>query len=93
MNLRVREQAYDYVNKLELNFCGKVLLTDGGRFYLFERDSAKTSWSKKAVGYLNIEKIRTNHIAPPDTNAIDTIVALTPAASGRRTNKAVRNSL
>lgn len=79
----VREQAFDYVNNLRLNACQKVLLTDGGRFYLYERKSAATPWSEQAVGYLNVEKIRTNHIAPPGTNAIDTIVALTPAAATR----------
>jgi len=81
----VREQAFNYVHRLKLNVCRKVLLTDGGRFYLYGRESAKTSWGTQAVGYLNVEKIRTNHIAPPDTNAIDTIVALTPAAAGRHT--------
>jgi hypothetical protein len=80
----VREQALSYVESLRLDSCGKVLLTDGGRFYLYERKSDKSEWSDKAVGYLNIEKIRTNHIAPPNTNAIDTIIALTPAAAERR---------
>ena len=79
----VREQAFNYVRKLKLNACRKVLLTDGGRFYLYERKSGAASWDDQAVGYLNVEKIRTNHIAPPGTNAIGTIVALTPAASGR----------
>lgn len=80
----VREQAYSYVEHLKLNYCQKVLLTDGGRFYLFERDSAGKPWSSQALGYLNVEKMRTDHIAPTNTNAISTIVALTPAAAGRR---------
>ena len=79
----VREQAFNYVENLKLHYCKRVLLTDGGRFYLFERRSGEKPWSPQAVGYLNVERIRTNHIAPPDTNAIDTIVALTPAAAGR----------
>jgi hypothetical protein len=37
----VREQAFTYVKELKLNVCGKVLLTDGGRLYLHERESAK----------------------------------------------------
>lgn len=81
----VRQQAFDYVNELKLSVCQKVLLTDGGRFYLYERESSKANWSAQAVGYLNVEKIRTNHIASPGTNAIDTIVALTPAAACRST--------
>ena len=78
----VKKQAFNYANKLKLIGCRKVLLTDGGRFYLYERGSDKI-WRDQAVGYLNVERIRTNHIAPPNTNAIDTIVALTPAAAGR----------
>lgn len=79
----VREQAFDYVTNLKLGGCRKVLLTDGGRFYLYARKSADAPWSDAAVGYLNVEKIRTNHIAPPGTNAIDTMISLTPAAAGR----------
>ena len=79
----VREQAFSYVENLKLDYCQKVLLTDGGRFYLYERKLGKKPWSPQAVGYLNVETIRTNHIAPPNTNAIDTIVALTPAAAAR----------
>lgn len=79
----VREQAFSYVNELKLSVCQKVLLTDGGRFYLHERKQPNANWGEQAVGYVNVEKIRTNHIAPPGTNAIDTIVALTPAAASR----------
>ena len=32
----------------------------------------------KPKGYINVEKIRTNHIAPAGTGAIDTLFALTP---------------
>jgi hypothetical protein len=81
----VREQAFNYIKDFKLNACQKVLLTDGGRFYLYTRASSNAAWSDQAVGYFNVEKIRTNHIAPPGTNAIDTIVALTPAAASRNT--------
>jgi hypothetical protein len=79
----VREQAFKYVSDFKLDVCLKVLLTDGGRFYLYQRESSKTRWSEQAVGYVNVEKLRTNHLAPPGTNAIDTIFALTPAAASR----------
>ena len=79
----VRKQAFRYVSGLGLSDCRKVLVTDGGRFYLYQRPVGQDEWNDQAVGYLNIEKIRTNHLAPPNTNAIDTIVALTPAAAGR----------
>ena len=35
------------------------------------------------VGYLNVKLIRTNHIATANTNAVDTIMALTPAGINR----------
>ncbi len=78
----VREQAFDYVSNLKLTHCRTVLLTDGGRFYLYKRKGT-SEWGEQAEGYLNVEKIRTNHLAPPNTNAIDTIVALTPAVACR----------
>ena len=79
----VRKQAFAYVSKLKLNACRMVLLTEGGRFYLFRRESANAEWGDQATGYLNVEKIRIDHIAPTKTNAIDTLVALTPAAACR----------
>ena len=74
-------QAIGYVEKLKLNKCRKILLTDGVRLYLYQKN---TDWSETPVGYLNVELIRTNHITPPNTNAVDTIMALTPAGIGRK---------
>jgi hypothetical protein len=74
----VREQAFKYTKAPRLTGCRKVLITDGGRFYLYARELGDSSWSEEAIGYLNVERIRTNHLAPPKTNAIDTIAALTP---------------
>ena len=71
-------QPTDYVEKRKLNHCKKILLTDGIRLYLYQRPK-KGGWDETPVGYLNIKLIRTNHIAPAGTNAVDTIMALTPA--------------
>ena len=70
-------QAVDYVHKLGLTAAGKILLTDGPRLYLYERQGSE--WSETPVGYMNAHLIRTNHLAPAGTNAVDTVVALTPA--------------
>jgi hypothetical protein len=78
----VLPQPEQYVQERKLTGCQKVLLTDGARFYLYERDGRK--WSDTAKGYLNVNLIRTSHLAPPDTNAVATIVALTPAGVVRR---------
>lgn len=69
-------QARRYVRDLSLRTCRKILLTDGKRLYIFEGEDAE--WSEQPVGYLNVERIRTNHLAPANTNAVDTIVTLTP---------------
>jgi len=75
-------QATTYVKKLGLDNCKKILLTEGARLYLYER-KANNDWDDRPVGYLNIDLIRTNHITPADTNAVDTIMALTPAGISR----------
>ncbi len=75
-------QATDYVAKLKLNNCKRIVLTDGTRLYLYQR-KADGHWDENPVGYLNVNLIRTNHIAPANTNAVDTIMALTPAGINR----------
>ena len=79
----VRDQAFNYISTFELKECRKVLLTEGGRFYLYQRTKGRWNEDASAVGYLNIDKIRTNHLAPPGTSAVDTIVALTPTGAVR----------
>jgi len=70
-------QAKKYTERLRLTACNKIMLTDGIRIYLYERGD--TEWPDSASGYFNVKKIRTNHIAPGDTNAVDTLMALTPS--------------
>lgn len=70
-------QAMRYTETLHLAACGKILLADGGRFYLYRRSQAG-AWDAQPSGYLNVLKIRENHLLPAGTNAIDTIMALTP---------------
>ena len=73
----VLDQAIRYVNKLHLSECRKILVTQGGRFYLHQRN-ADGGWQETPSGYINVEKIRTNHIVPSDTNAVKTLMMLTP---------------
>jgi hypothetical protein len=74
-------QAERYVERLKLGRCQKILLTDGQRLYLYHRSAQ--GWNPKPAGYINIHAIRTDHVAPAGTNAIDTIVALTPGGAER----------
>ncbi len=79
----VWDQAVGYVKKLGLHQCGKILLTQGARFYLYQEPSGAWPDQPEPAGYVNLERIRENHIAPANTNAIDTLVALTPAGVQR----------
>ena len=81
----VREQAVGYVDKLNLVHCGKILLTQGARFYIYER--YEDGWRDEPTGYMNLEHIRTEHLAPAGTNAVDTLIALTPAGVHRPVGK------
>lgn len=75
----VRKQAYDYTDNLGLTNCRKVMVTEGGRFYLYERDGENWNLDTPPKGYLNLSQIRTSHVCPSNTNAIDTLVSMTPA--------------
>ncbi len=77
----VLQQAIGYADKLALGSCKKILLADGGRFYLYKRSGHE--WGTDPVGYLNVEQLRQRHVFPKGTNAVDTLVALTPAHMGR----------
>ena len=78
----VFEQATRYVTKLELTGTKRILVTDGKRLYLHGRRK-DGAWDETPFGYLNMDLIRTRYIAPPNANAVDTIMALTPAGVQR----------
>ena len=61
------------------------MLTQGKSLYVYERSGEK--WYNKPVGYLNIDKIRTNYLVPEGTNAVDTIMALTPSGIHQKIGK------
>ncbi|MDZ4687853.1 MAG: hypothetical protein SH850_22500 [Planctomycetaceae bacterium] len=77
----VLKQAIEYADKHALTSCKKILLADGGRFYLYKRNDG--GWGTNPVGYLNVQLLRSSHVIPKGTNAVDTLVALTPAHLGR----------
>lgn len=77
----VLQQAIGYAERLSLTSCKKILLADGGRFYLYKR--GEQGWGTDPVGYLNVQQLRQRHVFPKGTNAVETLVALTPAHLGR----------
>lgn len=74
------EQPKTYCNKLKLNNCKKLIVTDGLRIYLHQKQNG--DWCKDPCGYINLKKIRANHFIPENTNAVDTLMALTPQRIG-----------
>ena len=81
----VFEQAEGYTRNLKLKNCEKILLTQGKILYLYEK--SEEEWNEQPVGYLNVDKIRTHYLIPEKTNAVDTIMALTPSGIHRKLGK------
>lgn len=77
------KQARNYWSSLNLINCRSILLTDGARFYLYSYDDEREIWIDAPRGYFNVFKLRQRHIVPPNTNAVDTLIALTPSQLGR----------
>ncbi|MEX2387055.1 MAG: hypothetical protein WD534_04175 [Phycisphaeraceae bacterium] len=79
-------QARRYVEKQKLTACRHILLTQRERFYLYDRKD-DGAWQAEPSGYLNLTKLRAGCVIPRNTNAIDTLMALTPqgvfGANGR----------
>jgi len=78
----VLAQAERYVSTFDLDECDKILVTDVQRFYVYERTG--DAWTDQPVGYLNLFKIRECHVCPVNTDAVDTIMSLTPARVARQ---------
>jgi hypothetical protein len=70
-----------YVRKLKLVNCRRILLTQGARFYVFERtcEDNHKDWRPRPVGYFNVEKMRRRYVVPAGTDALETLMSLTPA--------------
>lgn len=71
------EQARNYAKKYSPDAATKILTTDGLRLYIYEK--RENIWQTEPTGYFNVLKFREKHICPANTNAVDTIMALTPA--------------
>jgi hypothetical protein len=72
----VWEQALRYVGNLKLSHCRRILVTDGARSYLYSKRG--NTWADSPMGYFNVERLRMKHVAPKGTNAVATLMALTP---------------
>lgn len=68
----VLDQALNYVERLELSSCRRILLTEGGRYYVYSRREAE--WSHEPAAYFNVFMPRARY--SDGTSAIDAILAL-----------------
>lgn len=68
----VLHQATQYVEKRDLVNCHRILLTQGGRYYLYVRRAGQ--WSEDPVGYFNVEKLRLRNA--DGTDAVETLLAV-----------------
>ena len=75
----VVEQAKGYARKLPE--CDKILVTNGIRCYMHRREG--DHWGETPIHYFNLLRLREDHLCHPGTNAVDGIVALTPASVSR----------
>ena len=73
----VFDQPLGYTS--DLPNCDRILITNGVRNYLYLR----TDGVWKHSHYFNLDKLRTDHVCYPGMNAVDGIVAMTPASVGR----------
>lgn len=71
------KQAKGYIAKLKLDACDKILVTNGGQFYLYRGKG--DDWCDEPSGYLNVLKMRRRHVFPRGTDAVQTLVDLTPS--------------
>lgn len=75
----VFDQARAYVESMPLPECDRILVAEGGRFYLYKRSNG--SWGNdkgEPNGYINVLKIRERHLLLPEADAVKTLMALTP---------------
>jgi len=75
----VVHQAQGYCAKRHLVNCKRIIVADGGRFYLYDR--SENDWPSQPSGYLNVKRLRTSHLCPEGTNAVETLMKLTPMQS------------
>ena len=80
--LKAYEQAKSYVEKQGLSRCKKIVLTDGECIYVYVRQQG--GFPDQPEGYLNVNVLRSEYLAPRGANAVQTLMSLTPARVTRR---------
>lgn len=78
----IYNQAEGYANNLQLKNCQKIITSDGARIFIYEKSG--DNWSKEPSGYINLMKIRRQHLVHSKADAVKTLMALTPAGIQRK---------
>ncbi len=78
-------QAYRYIDKLGLQSCRAVLVTDGLIYYLYRGGNAEEPGEGEWVhqGYVNLDRVRTRHHSPHGIDGVETILNMTPERIGQ----------
>lgn len=77
----VVEQAIGYCKQHKLDNCRKILVGNGGYFSVYrKRDDG---WEPEPSGYISLRKLRRHYLWPKGTDAVKTLMALTPAHVAR----------
>ncbi len=77
----VAQQAIGYCDAHQLVNCCKILVGDGGYFSLYRKRAGV--WEAEPSGYVSLRKLRRNYLWPRATDAVATLMALTPAHVSR----------
>lgn len=77
----VVQQAIDYCERNHLADCRKILVADGGYFSLYRKRAR--GWEKEPSGYVNLRNLSSKYLVPTNTDAVKTLMALTPAHIAR----------
>lgn len=74
---RVFEQAKRYVDSRGLSGCRKIVCTDGSILLLYRFEDG--NWGDKPHGYVNLNKVRKNHVYPEGISGVETLIGLMPS--------------
>jgi len=74
---RVFEQAKKYVVSRELSKCRKIVCTDGSVLLVYRLEDG--NWVDKPSGYVNLGKIRKDHVYPEGISGVETLIELMPS--------------
>ncbi|MBB6691043.1 hypothetical protein H7B90_06460 [Cohnella xylanilytica] len=71
-------QAKNYIDKLPLPNCTRIITTDGCRLFMYKRPGDHWPEELDPIGYVNLSSIRRENIYPFGTSGVKTLIELIP---------------